>query len=188
MPEEQQDEAVAPSRPGRRKVNPAVVIGAVFVLALGAVGAVFLIGGKPATKYVSEGEKQVHPQDWLDIPLLTIKDIPLSVPSGGSAVTKRKTITVGVTVRFAPPEGEKVDIKALQKTFVPRMASLGDGEFRHIIIEQMSSKDYGKLCNTEVRNQLLKTFKQSFNEKLKQYDLQKMARVHDVMWHGFFWQ
>ncbi len=186
MPEEAaQEEAVAQTSAGGKKMKPAMIIGAVAVVAIGAVVLTIVLSGGTKPPIISGARRRVHDSDWLDIPTLHVKDIPLSVPLVASGA-QRKSLTCGVVIRFSPPEGEKVDVKAMQKTFIPRVTSLSS-EFRHIVIEQMNSKDYSKLSNQEVKNQLLKTFRQAFQEKLKDYGLDKEARVHEVMWGDFFW-
>ncbi len=175
----------APGRSGGRRIGPILIGGVVLVLILMVVAAVLVLGRKPPPQYVSKGGEEVYPAEILDIPPLEMKDIPLSVPLAPST-PQRKQLTVGVVVRFAPPEGETPDIKKLEKEFLPRVNNL-KAEFRHIIIQKMNSKPYGKLSTNEVQDQLLKTFRREFNKELKRYDLHKMARVHDVMWGDFFW-
>jgi len=164
----------------------AIALG-VLVLVLGFVAVV--LGSALATMTTKGGEtpamisgtrRRVHDSKWLDIPTLEVKDIPLSFPLVASGA-QRKSLTCGVVIRFAPPEGEEADVKELQKTFIPRVTSLRS-EFRKIVIEQMNAKGYSKLSNQEVKNQLLKTFRQAFQEKLKEHALDKHARVHQVMW------
>ncbi len=187
MPEEaQQEEIAAPSRSGGRKMGPVVVAGGVLVLLLGVVAVVVIMGKRASTQYTKQGGDEVHPREWLDIPPVEMKDVLLSI-SLMPGSPQRKQLTVDVVVRFAPPEGETADIKELEKEFVPRVNRLKP-EFRHIIIDRMSARDYGQLSSSEIKNQLLKTFKLEFNKKLKRYDLHKMGRVHDVFWGRFFWQ
>jgi flagellar basal body-associated protein FliL len=186
MPEETaQEELATTSRAGGKKAGSLIVIGGVVLVVIVAIVLVVVLGPGRKTKYISQEKRPVHDSAWLDIPTLYVKNIPLSVPLVASGA-QRKELMVGVVIRFAPPEGEKVDAKALEKQFVPRVTSLS-AEFRHIVIEQLNSKDYSKLSNQEVKNQLLKNFRQSFQEKLKDYGLDKWARVHDVMWADFFW-
>jgi len=186
MPEEAaQEEVVAQAKAGGRKLKPAVVIGGVVGLVVISVVLTMLLKSGETPAMISGTRRRVHDSKWLDIPTLEVKDIPLSVPLVASGA-QRKSLTCGVVIRFAPPEGEEADVKELQKTFIPRVTSLRS-EFRHIVIEQMNAKDYSKLSNQEVKNQLLKTFRQAFQEKLKDYGLDKKARVHQVMWGDFFW-
>jgi flagellar basal body-associated protein FliL len=186
MPEEEpREEAAAQPRSGGRKVKPSMIAGVVVVAVLVAVALTVLLSPKQPPPLLKGGRGMVYDSEWLDIPTLEIKDIPLSVPLVESGA-QRKSLTVGIVIRFAPPEGKEVDVKALQKTFIPRVSSLSS-EFRHTVIEQMNSKSYSKLSNQEVKNQLLKTFRQAFQESLKKYGLDKEARVHEVMWKDFFW-
>jgi hypothetical protein len=186
MPEEAVGEdIVAPRRSEGISAAPIVVGAVVVLLVAGVFLAVLLLGRARRDRYIEGAGEQVRPAEWLDIPALEVKDIPLSVrltPSGA----QRKQLTVGVVVRFAPPPGEEADVKRLQKEFIPRVTSLSN-EFRHIVIEQMNSKDYAGLNSAEQKNQLLKTFRREFRQKLKAYGLDKMAQVHEVMWADFFW-
>jgi hypothetical protein len=185
MPEELAEELAVPVRAGGRSRAPLLVIIGVFLIGAAVVASVLLVGGSARTRYVSEHEKKAQPKEYLDIPTLEIKDIPLSVPLVASGA-QRKPLTVGVVVRFEPPEGEPADPKMLEKEFIPRVTNL-QAEFRHIVIEEMNSKDYAKLSEAGVRNQLLKTFKGRFDEEMKEYGLNRYARVDKVLWRDFFW-
>ncbi len=185
MPEEAQQEEIstsAPIRSGRRKMGPVLVAGGVLVLLLGVVAVVVIMGKKASPQYTKQGGEEVYATEILDIPPLEMKDVLLSI-SLMPGSPQRKQLTVNVVVRFAPPEGETPDIKKLEKEFLPRVNNL-KVEFRHIVIQQMSARDYGQLSTNEIQNQLLKTFKLKFDKKLKRYGLYKMARVHDVFGDG----
>jgi flagellar basal body-associated protein FliL len=184
---EKDNEAPLVARAAGRRVSPMVPVVVVAVLVVGAVAGVLLMRGDPRTGLTqSDVDKRPNPTDWLDIPVLKIEDIPLSVPLVASG-SQRKQLQVAVTIRFAPPEGAEVDIDRLKKEFLPRAASLS-AEFRHIIIEEMNSKDYSKLVHADARDTLLKTFNQKFNDMLKAYGMHKDARVDSVMWNNFFWE
>jgi flagellar basal body-associated protein FliL len=185
MPEEAQEEVAVVTGSGGPRIAPLVIGGVVALLVVVVVVLVMVMAKGKKPSMISQEQRQKHDSVWLDIPVLEVKDIPLSVPLVASGA-QRKPLTVGVVIRFAPPEGEKADVKKLQKEFIPRVQTL-QAEFRHIVIQQMNSKDYANLSNAEQRNQLLKNFRNGFQEKLRQYGLDKMARVHDVLWGDFFW-
>ena len=168
-----------------RRVSPGLIAAAVLVLAVVVVGAVLLTGGKGRTQYVGQTQERARSYTLLDIPTLDVSDITISVPVD-SAAAQRKNLTVSVTVRFAPPEGEEGDAKKIAKEVMPRVANLRP-DFRDLIITALGDKDYGKLTSAEVKNQLLTGFKQSFNEVLCSYGLNKEVVVEKVMWKDFAW-
>jgi flagellar basal body-associated protein FliL len=183
MPEENKEEAVS-SPSGGKKLSPMVIVIAVIAIGGGAAAGVLVFSKKPPKSIVQEAQNESHPSKWLDLPPIEIKDIPLSI-SLVSSGSQRKPLTVGVTVRFAPTSDE-ADPKLLEKDFIPRVTRL-TADFRHIVIEEMNTKDYGKLDSAEVRDQLLKTFRSRFNDELKRYGLDKQATVQKVIWRDFFW-
>jgi hypothetical protein len=185
MPEQMQDDVAVPNPAYGSRTGPIVVVVVVLVLIVAAFAAVLAVGGGARNRYKAAEGGQLQPKESLDIPVLEVGDISLSVPLDTSG-SRRKALNVGVVVRFEPPEGQQPNPRLLQKEFVPRVINLR-AEFRHIIIEEMSTKDYTKLSDAEVRTRLLKTFKARFDDELKEYGLKEYAQVEKVLWADFFW-
>lgn len=181
---EPQGEGLPKLSPARR-IKPILVAGVVAIIAAVLVVAVFLKQPPQQKRYVSTGEKPTYSSEVLELPVLSVDDIVLSIPLE-EAGAQHKTLRVSVTVRFAPPEGEKLDMKKLGKEFVPRVMKL-EPEFRHLIIQELNKRDYGNLYNPEAQALLLKTFAKDFNQVLQQWGLLKLAGVRDVMWKDWSW-
>jgi len=181
----QRDAEQQPQPAHLRRLSPGLIALVVAVLAAVAVAGVFLVGGLGRAPLTGPGQKQLYSPERLDIPVVEISGIMTSVPVDSSAV-QRRSLSVGVVVRFAPPEGERVDVRRLTREFMPRVNSLR-AEFGSIIIEELNSKDYGRLTSADGRKQLLDGFKASFNKLIEKYGLDKMAVVDNVVWKDFNW-
>ena len=179
-------DAEQPPQPAAlRRLSPGLIASLVAVLAAVAIVGVLLRGGPAHAPLTGSGQKQSYSPERLDIPTLEVAEIMASVPVDSSAV-QRRSLTVGVVVRFAPPEGERVDVRRLTKEFMPRVNSLRS-DFRSLIIEKLNSTDYSSLTSADKRKELLDGFKTKFNMLVEQYGLDKMAVVDNVVWKDFNW-
>ena len=185
MPEDLQDEVIPQSvGASGRKVKPGMIAAVVALIALAIVGVLLLRGPRAGSQRIDQQDTVKHDEAVLDIPTLEVATIDLSIPLEESGA-QRKSLRVGVEIRFVPAD-EGVDIKTIQKEFIPRVTNL-EPEFRDIIIKEMSTKDYGALDNSERKEQMLKNFREDFNSVLRSYGMLKKARVEKVMWKEFVW-
>jgi hypothetical protein len=184
MVEQARDDVQAAVRRGPARIPPVAVAVTVVVLCLVTGVLVFLLTGSRRQRIMTEGNRPTYQSEWLDIPVMEIKDIALSVPLEASGA-QRKQLTVGVAVRFAPAEGRSWS-GGLPRDVARRLGNLRP-EFRHIVIGEISSRTYAQLSGTEGLNQVLQELRRRFEERIQKCDLGKDIRVHEVMWGDLFW-
>ncbi len=189
MPEEKEAQAeVQQQAPagGRRRAGPALIAAVVVVIAA-VVGAMFLLKGgqKPPEELAGKAHKTHSSPELLDIPTLEVADIMIAVPVDSAGV-QRRGLSIGVTVFFAPPEGEHAEIAAIKADVTAKSPSMS-AIFRYIMIRELNTKEYGKLVKSDIQEGLLGTFKDAFNSELTKYGLDKTMRVDRVVWSDFSW-
>jgi len=184
---ESQAEAEPAKLPAARKISPGLIAGGVAILVIAVAAYMLLRGPKGTAKQVEgAGGRATHSAEWLALPPVDVSDISVSVPLEQSGA-QRKTLNVSISIRLVPAHGEKVDIKALVKELMPKVNSLAKAEFRHIVINELITQDYGNLNNSDMRERLLKTFKGKFDAVLKDYEIDREVQVDQVMWKEFSW-
>jgi len=155
------------------KKEVAVLRGAVALLAGARVGAESTGGAKPRAA------------SFLDIPVLTVADVPLSVPEAKGSRARRQ-LTVAVTVRFKVPQGTKRPGPGALREFAARLGNL-QPEFRHATIQTLSAMSYPELSSNKTRKAALDSLKKQFDGILRSHGLSRTLVIKQVMWRDFFW-
>lgn len=159
----------------------------IMLLAMGVEAVVLYILLKPSPIAGVAGGRPgevvpAHSAAELMAPTVTIPEVIVSIPVRDVG-TELRTAVLSVTLRLGKAEGradEELDLKYLEKVYVPKVKALIP-ELRHEIIMQAQASTFSDLRRREAK--ILEALKAKMNELLKSYGVE--PRVQEIFWSTF---
>lgn len=161
----------------------------IMVLAMAAEAVVLYVLLKPSPIALVAQPKRgeaapVRTVAELMAPTVVIPEVVASVPvrEGG---TELRTVVLSVAVKLGKAEGrseEALDIKYLQKEYVPKINALIP-LFRHELVTMASSRSFFELRRPETQTKMLEDLKKKMNDALRMHGVE--PRVAELYWNSF---
>jgi len=168
-----------------RMIAAAAAVILVIMLAEGVIIYTLLRKGKAQTpgqrKYATMSEEGSGRENDLRAPSVEVNDIVSSVRVDTSG-NKLRNMIVSLSIKLGrdqrAPEAV-LDVRDLQKNYLPRIEDFVP-EFRHMLLERISKKNYADLQKMSSWDEMLDELKSRCNERLeKQYGLKpRIAAIY----------
>ena len=159
-----------------------VVVVVVVMLAEGVIVYTLLKKGPaqtPDQKVGKAGTMGQMGEPDLRAPSVEVKDVITSVRVDASG-NKLKNMIVSLNLKLGRnqlnPESE-LDVADLENNYVPRVKDFVP-EFRHMLLERISKRNYAQLQQMDAWREMLDKLKAESNKKLQQYGLE--PRIKDI--------